>query len=172
MKEIISVLSKQSLDEINSWKKKYPKEGERSVILAALRIIQHQLGGYLTVQAMDEIAAMLQVPKIAIYEVATFYSMYETKPVGKNVISICTNISCMLVGSGDLLSYVEQKLGIKAGQSTPDGLIYLKLEEECLAACCEAPAIQINHKYYTHVDKIAMDTIIEGLQQESTNSHE
>ena len=163
----VTMLSKESITEINDWVARYPREQKRSAVLAALRIAQHQLGGYLTVPIMDEVATLLEIPKIAVYEAATFYSLYETKPVGKNVISVCTNLSCMLVGGNELLRHLEHKLGITAGNSTEDGLVYLKEEEECLAACCDAPALQVNHRYYTKVSKSDVDSILSSLSNDT-----
>ena len=104
------------------------------------------------------------MPEIAVYEVASFYSMLETKPVGRHSISVCTNISCMLRGSDELLAHIEGKLGIKLGESTPDGRIYLKPEEECLAACCGAPMLMIDHKYYERLTTEKVDELLEALE--------
>ena len=87
--------------------------------------------------------------RIAVYEVASFYSMYETQPVGRHCVAVCTNISCMLMGSQNIVDHVESKFGIKLGQSTPDGRIFLKVEEECLAACAGGPMMQVDHVYHT-----------------------
>ena len=100
---------------------------------------------------MDAVAAYLGLPPIQVYEVATFYSMFETKPVGRHHVSVCTNISCMLRGSQEIVEHVEKKLGIKTGESTPDGRIYLKREEECLAACNNAPMMMVDHVYHENL---------------------
>ena len=151
----------EALKEINKWIEKYPKKKRKSAVIAALRIAQHENQGYLTIELMDEVAEIINIPKISVYEVATFYSMYEVKPVGKIPISICTNLSCMLSGSDEIVAYAERKLGIKTGESSLDGMFYLKCEEECLAACSYAPVVQINHKTITNVTVEKLDKIIE-----------
>ena len=112
---------------------------------------------------MDAVAEYLGMPRIAVYEVATFYSMFETKPAGRHSISVCTNISCMLNGADDLVGYIEGKLGIKTGESTPDGRIHLKREEECLAACCGGPMLMVDHVYHEHLTKAKIDQILGQL---------
>jgi NADH-quinone oxidoreductase subunit E len=103
------------------------------------------------------------LPTIQVYEVATFYSMFQTKPVGKHNVAICTNVSCMLRGADDIVDHVEKKLGVKLGESTEDGRIYLKREEECLAACCGAPMMMVNHKYHENLTTEQVDGILDGL---------
>ncbi len=112
---------------------------------------------------MDAVADFLKVPRIGVYEVATFYSMFQTEPVGRHNVSICTNISCMLRGADDIVRHVENKLGIKQGESTEDGRIYLKREEECLAACCGAPMMMVDHRYYENVSKELVEVILDDL---------
>ena len=97
------------------------------------------------------------------YEVATFYSMFQTKPVGRHNVAICTNVSCMLRGAEEIVEHVENRLGIKLGESTEDGRIYLKREEECLAACCGAPMMMVDHKYYENLTSEQVDEILDGL---------
>lgn len=158
-----SLLSEHACHVIDDWVAKYPPERKQSAILAALREVQHENNGFLTTPLMDAVAAYLGMAKIAVYEVASFYSMYETKPVGRHSVSICTNVSCMLRGSDDLVAHVERKLGIKTGASTSDGRIYLKPEEECLAACCGAPMMMVDHVYYEHLTPGKVDEILDGL---------
>ena len=112
---------------------------------------------------MDAIAAYLKLPAIQVYEVATFYSMFETKPVGRHSISVCTNISCWLRGADDLVAHIEKKLGIKLGESTPDGKYYLKREEECLAACCGAPMMMVDHHYFENLTPEKVDEVLDSL---------
>ena len=157
-------LSAHLKEEIDHWLTKFPPERKRSAVLAALRAAQHENHGFLTTQQMDAIAEYLQLPPVQVYEVASFYSMFETKPVGRIHISVCTNISCMLCGSDDILKHVEKKLGIKVGQSTPDGKFYLKQEEECLAACNNAPMMMIDHVYYEHLTPEKVDQILDGSE--------
>lgn len=157
------VLSQHSIDEIREWMSRYPDDQKQSAVLAALRVAQHQNQGYLTVELMDACAEILHMPKIAVYEVASFYSMYETEPVGRHCVAICTNISCMLMGSQNIVDHVENKLGIKLGQSTPDGKIFLKVEEECLAACAGGPMMQVDHVYHTGLTPEKVDSILDAL---------
>jgi NADH-quinone oxidoreductase subunit E len=113
---------------------------------------------------MNAIAAFLELPTIQVYEVATFYSMFQTKEVGRNEVAICTNVSCMLRGADDLVDHVEKKLGVKLGESTEDGKVFLKREEECIAACCGAPAMMVNHKYYENLTMEMVNEILDGLE--------
>ncbi|MCG3143773.1 MAG: NADH-quinone oxidoreductase chain 2 [Gammaproteobacteria bacterium] len=157
-------LSDHARHVIDGWLAKYPADRKRSAVLAALREVQHENGGHLTVDLMDAVAAYLELPTIAVYEVASFYSMFELQPVGRNSVSVCTNVSCMLCGADDILTHIESKLGIKTGESTPDGRIYLKREEECLAACCGAPMMQVNHRYYENLTTEKVDGILDALK--------
>ena len=158
------LLSAHARAEIDHWLTRYPDDQKQSAVLAALREAQHENGGYLTTDLMDAVADYLAMPPIAVYEVASFYSMFETKPVGRNHIAVCTNISCMLRGSDTVLAYIERKLGIKLGDSTPDGKFYLKREEECLAACCGAPMMQVNHIYYERLTPEKVDQVLDSLE--------
>jgi NADH-quinone oxidoreductase subunit E len=112
---------------------------------------------------MNAVAEYLELPTIQVYEVATFYSMFQTREVGRNEVAICTNVACMLRGADDLVDHVENRLGVKTGESTDDGRIFLKQEEECIAACCGAPAMMVNHKYYENLTKEQVDEILDGL---------
>jgi NADH-quinone oxidoreductase subunit E len=131
--------------------------------MAALRIIQDANGGWLTQQTMDEVAAYLSLPPIAIYEVATFYSMYEHKPVGRNKLCVCTNISCMINNSDQIVDHLNKKLGIKFGEVTEDGRFSLK-EVECLGACGGAPMMQVGRKYYENLTPEKLDSILDELE--------
>ena len=113
-------------DEIDRWIAKFPEGKQRSAVIAALHAVQHHNNGYLTTDLMDLVADYLAMPAIQVYEVATFYSMFQTRPVGRNEVAICTNISCMLRGADTIVQQVESKLGIKQGESTADGRIFLK----------------------------------------------
>ena len=157
------VLDAHSVEEIDQWLERYPADQKQSAVLAALRAVQHQNDGFLTVELMDAVAEKLEMPKIAVYEVASFYSMYETKPVGKHCIAICTNISCMLMGSETIVNHVENKYGIKLGESTADGKIYLKIEEECLAGCDGGPMMQVDHVYHMKLTPEKVDKILDSL---------
>ncbi len=157
-------LSAHLKEEIDHWLTKFPPERKRSAVLAALRAAQHENHGFLTSQQMDAIAEYLQLPPIQVYEVASFYSMFETKPVGRYHVSVCTNISCMLCGGEELLEHVEKHLGIKVGESTADGRIFLKREEECLAACTGAPMMMVDHVFYENLTPAKADEILDGLK--------
>ncbi|HSS65562.1 MAG TPA: NAD(P)H-dependent oxidoreductase subunit E [Gammaproteobacteria bacterium] len=158
------VLSGHTRKEIDTWLKKYPADQPRSAVLAALRAAQHQNQGYLTQDLMDAVAVYLNLPPIYVYEAATFYSMYETRPVARHSVSVCTNISCMLCGADDIVAHIEKKLGITIGESTGDGRIFLKQEEECLAACQGAPMMMVDHVYYENLTLETVDQILDALE--------
>ncbi len=164
MTDTDTILSAHTREEIDSWLARYPADKKKSALLAALRAAQHQNKGYLTTELMDAVAAYLDLAPIEVYEVASFYSMYELQPVARHNIAVCTNVCCMLMGSDTIVSHLENKLGIKLGESTPDGRIYLKVEEECLAACAGGPMMQVNHKYYTDLTPEKVDEIIDSLE--------
>lgn len=151
-------------EEIDDWVARFPDDQKRSAVIGALHAAQHENHGYVTTEQMDAIADYLALQPIQVYEVASFYSMFETKVVGRNNVSICTNVSCMLRGADDLVAHVEKKLGIKLGESTADGRIYLKREEECLAACCGAPMMMVNHIYHENLDTDKVDSILDDLE--------
>jgi len=157
-------LSEHTRAEIDHWVAKFPPGRQRSAVLSALRAAQEQNHGFLTPDLMDGIAEYLGLPPIQVYEVASFYSMFETHPCGRHHVSVCTNISCMLRGGEDIAAYVEKKLGIRTGESTPDGRIFLKREEECLAACTGAPMMMIDHVYHEHLTREKIDRILAELK--------
>ncbi len=157
------LLSEHVREEIEHWKARFPQDRQRSAVIGALHAVQHENDGYLTPELMDAVAEYLELPNIQVYEVATFYSMFQTKPVGRHNIAICTNVSCMLRGADEIVEHVEKKLGVKLGESTEDGRIYLKREEECLAACCGAPMMMVNHKYFENLTTDQVDDILDGL---------
>ena len=156
-----NVLSDEVRHEIDHWIAKFPPDRKRSAVIGALHAAQHQNHGFLSTELMDAVADYLGLPPIQVYEVASFYSMFETKPCGRKHISVCTNISCMLRGAEDIVAAVEAKLGIKTGESTPDGKFYLKREEECLAACNNAPMMMIDHVYYENLRPETVGAIID-----------
>jgi NADH-quinone oxidoreductase subunit E len=149
--------------EIDQWIAKYPEDWKQSAVMAALRIVQDANGGWLTTELMNNVAAYLDMPPIAVYEVATFYSMYELKPVGKHKICVCTNVSCMINDSDRIVEHLEQKLGIRMGETTEDGRFTLK-EVECLGACGGAPMLQIGKQYYENLTPEIVDSILDGLE--------
>ena len=157
-------LSQHAREEIDELLTHFPADQKKSALLGALSIVQHENNGYLTDELMVAVADYLELAKIEVYEVASFYSMYELKPVARNNVAICTNICCMLMGSQTIVDHVETKLGIKIGESTADGRIYLKKEEECLAACAGGPMMQVNHVYYENLTPEKVDAILDSLE--------
>jgi len=150
-------------EEIDRWLAKYPPDRKQSAVLAALHAVQHH-HGWVETRHMDAVARYLDMPPVSVYEVASFYSMIETKPVGRHTVAICTNISCMLCGAEEIVAHVEKKLGIRLGESTPDGRIYLKKEEECLAACCGAPMMAVDGHYHERLTPEKVDEILDALE--------
>ncbi len=158
------ILSAHVVAEIDRWVGKFPKGKQRSALIGALLATQHANGGFLGDEQMTAVADYLDLPVVQVYEVATFYSMFETKPIGRHSISVCTNISCMLNGCDRIVDHLEKKLGIKTGESTADGRFYLKQEEECLAACDGAPMMMVDHVYYENLSVESVDNILDGLE--------
>ena len=157
-------LSQHARDAIDAALKKYPPERKRSAVLAALHEAQHDNHGHLTTELMDAVAEYLGLPNIQVYEVASFYSMFETSPCGRHSVSVCKNISCMLRGSDEIIAHIERKYGVKLGESTKDGRFLLKKEEECLAACAGAPMMMVDHKYHENLTIEKVDEILGGLK--------
>ncbi len=160
----MTIINKDISNLIDNVLQKFPKDRKKSAIIESLLILQHNNNGYITKEIIHELSKYLSVSEIEIYEVATFYSMINIKPVGKNIIAVCNNVSCMLRGSDKILSHIEKKLNIKAGESTADNKFYLKDEIECLAACNGGPMMQINHKNYENISIEQVDKIIENLK--------
>jgi NADH-quinone oxidoreductase subunit E len=158
----INLISAVARKQIDQWIAKYPPDQKQSAVMAGLRIVQEANGGWLTTELMDAVAEYLGMPPIAVYEVASFYSMYEHKPVGRHKICVCTNISCLLRGSDDVVKHLEEKLGIKMGQTTADGKFTLKVVE-CLGACVGAPMFQIGREYYENLTPAKIDAILDKL---------
>ena len=158
------VLSEETRREIDRWTAKFPPERRRSALLAALRAAQHQNHGWLSTGLMDAVAEHLGLPPIQVYEVASFYSMFETKPAGRVHVSVCTNISCMLCGADRIVTAVERHLGIKTGESTPDGKFFLKREEECLAACNNAPMMMVDHVYHENLTPESAIRVLDSVK--------
>jgi len=159
-------LSDKIKKEIDSIKNKFPEDQNKSSIIESLLIIQHENNGYLTNELIESLANYLNVQKIDVYEVATFYSMFSLKPIGKNTISVCTNVSCMLRNSDEIVNYIQKKLKVKIGESTKDNKFYLKDEMECLAACNGAPMMQVNHINYENLTYEKIDKILDGIKDE------
>jgi NADH-quinone oxidoreductase subunit E len=158
------LLTAESRARIDGWIAKYPPEQKKSAVLSALQIAQEQNGGWVTSELMDAVADYLDMQPVEVYEVSTFYSIIEIEPVGRNMVALCTNLSCMLCGSETIVEYVEKKLGIKLGETTPDGRITLKLEEECLAACAGGPMMTVNGHYKENLTPETVDEILDTLE--------
>ena len=156
------ILSANARQVIDTWVAKYPPEQKQSAVLSALHVAQDENGGWLSQELMDAVADYLEMPRIAVYEVATFYDMYDLKPVGRHKIKVCTNIACMLRGSDDVVKHVQEKLGIKFGETTKDGKFVLK-EVECLAACKGAPMMQVDKSYHEDLTPEKIDKILDEL---------
>ena len=152
------VLSDKTRAHIDHWLSKFPPDRKRSAVLQGLHAAQEQNQGWLTDELIAGVAKYLDLPPVWAYEVASFYSMFETEKVGRNNVAICTNISCWLNG------HCEKKLGIKHGESTPDGRVYLKREEECLAGCGGAPMMVINGHYHERLTLEKVDELLDGLE--------
>jgi len=160
----VALLNQNIKEEIDQWVQKFPQGKQRSAIIASLHSVQHFNQGFLTTELMNEVADYLDLPRIQVFEVASFYSMFNTRPVGIHEISICTNISCMLKGSDEILDHIQKRLSIKVGESTPDGKIFLKKEEECLAACTGAPMLMLDHQYIENLNIKKVDEILDELE--------
>jgi NADH-quinone oxidoreductase subunit E len=157
------MISNNAKKQIDSWVKKYPKDRRSSAVMQALKIVQAENNNQLTNGNIKAVADYLNMPNIAVAEVATFYENYNHKPVGKHIIRFCHNISCMLNGADDLIAHLEAKLGVKTGEVTKDGLISIK-KVECLGACVGAPMFQIDDKYYENLTTSKIDDIVDGLK--------
>lgn len=158
------LLSAAARATIDAWLAKYPADRRDSAVLCALQAAQEQNGGWVSRELMDAVADYLGMAPVRVYEVGTFYSMIELEPVGRNMVALCTNISCMLCGAETLVEHVEKKLGIRLGETTPDGRITLKQEEECLAACSSGPMMTVNGHYHEQLTPEKVDAILDGLE--------
>lgn len=147
------------IQTINHWLKKFPPNQKQSAVLIALRLVQEE-HGFLTRELMDAVANYLEIPAISVYEVATFYSMYETKPVGRHIINVCTNISCKLRGASQIMQYLEEQLQINCGATTSDNRFTLR-STECLAACVNAPMMQVDKDYHENLTAAKIDHILQ-----------
>ena len=164
MTDTAVLLSEETLKSIDHWVAKFPPEQKRSALIQSLMAAQEQNGGWLNRELIEAVAEYLGLPPVWAFEVASFYSMFHQDPVGRNKVNICTNISCWLNGAEDIVQHVEEKLGVKLGETTDDGRITLVVEEECLAACCGAPMMVVNRHYHENLDTAAVDRILDGLE--------
>ena len=158
-KSRIDLIPANVREEIDRWIAKYPPEHKRAAVMAALRLVQETHGNTLTTELIEAVAEYLEMPPIAVHEVATFYSMYNLKPVGRHEVCVCTNISCMLCGSDRIAEHLKKKLGVGFGETTKDGRFTLK-EVECLGACVGAPMMQVGKTYYEFLTPAKVDEIL------------
>lgn len=161
-KTLLQYMTAEQMQDIDLWVAKYPSNQRQSAVMSTLRIVQ-EAHGHLTPELMDAIAAYLQMPAIAVYEVASFYTMYEHQPVGKHLINVCTNISCQLRNSKEIVNYLEKKLEIKLGETTDDGRFTLR-SVECLGACVNAPMMQVDKDYHENLTTDSIDKVLEQYQ--------
>lgn len=160
----IKILSHSAKSKIDHWLTKFPKDKRQSAVLYALKVVQEEEPGhYLSQAAMDSVAAYLDMPNIAVYEVASFYSLFDLSPVGRHKISVCTNISCMLNNSDAILEHLKNRLGVDINETTPDGRFTLK-EVECLCACGGAPVMQVGDCYHENLTVEKIDRLLEELE--------
>ncbi len=158
--------SLEKLNRINEIISRYPQDKQKSALLPVLHIAQNEFGGWLDVPVMDYVATLLDIEPIEVYEVASFYSMYNLKPVGKHLFEVCQTGPCMLNGSDDIIDYIKEKLNIQVGETTADGMFTLKTVE-CLGACGYAPMMQYGKTYREHLTKERVDGIIEECRAKS-----
>jgi NADH-quinone oxidoreductase subunit E len=156
--------STEAMQEVARILAQYPADKQKSALLPVLHIAQLEFGGWLSTETMDYVARLLHLHPIEVYEVATFYSMYHMKPVGKVLIEVCQTGPCMICGAEKIISYIEKKLGIKVGETTPDNMYTLKTVE-CLGACGYAPMFQVGEKFYEHLTEEKVDIILEELKR-------
>ncbi|MFT6834595.1 MAG: NADH-quinone oxidoreductase subunit E [Francisellaceae bacterium] len=158
-----SIFSKDITSKINWWLAKYPKDQRQSAVIPGLHLLQDENGGHLTTELMDQLAEFIGMPNVSVYEVSKFYSMYEHEAIGKHKLNICTNISCMLRGSKEIITHIENKLDIKMGQSTADGKFTLRAVE-CQGACCGAPMLEVGKQFHENLTIEKVDKLLEGLE--------
>ena len=158
--------SNDKLNKVNDLISRFPKGKQKSALLPLLHMAQQEFGGWLDVSTMDYVASLLHIQPIEVYEVATFYSMYNLKPVGKYVFEVCQTGPCMVSGSDNIINYIQQKLNIGIGETTQDGLFTLKVVE-CLGACGYAPMMQLGKTYREHLTNEKVDQVIEECVKNS-----
>lgn len=162
MSESNSLLSESVRNQIDVWLTKFPTDQKQSALLPALMATQKANGNWLSTELMDAVAEYLDLPKITVYEAVTFYSMFETKPVGKNMIYVCDHLSCQLCGSDKVVDHLKKKLDVEVGETTEDGKFTLQTVE-CLGACVNAPMMQVNDDYHEHLTEEKIDKLLETL---------
>jgi len=161
--------SDNRLQEVQQIIARYPEGRHKSALLPVLHLAQQEFGGWLSTEAMDYVAGLLQLQPIEVYEVATFYSMYNLQPVGKHLLEVCQTGPCMLNGSEAIVAHIYERLGIRPGQTTPDGLFTLKTVE-CLGACGYAPMLQHGKNYREHLTREKIDALIDSCSAQTVNA--
>jgi NADH-quinone oxidoreductase subunit E len=162
--------SDDKLAKVQEIVQRYPEGKQKSALIPVLHLAQENFGGWLSAETMDYVAELLQISSIEVYEVATFYSMYNLQPVGKYLFEVCHTGPCMLRGSDDIVTYIYEKLGIKSGENTADGMFTLKTVE-CLGACGYAPMMQLGKYYKEHLTKERVDSIIEECRKNAASNN-
>lgn len=162
--------SEEQLNKVQDFISRYPEGKEKSALLPILHLAQEEHGGWLDTDAMDYVASLLKIEPIEVYEVATFYSMYNLAPVGKYIFEVCQTGPCMLNGSDQIIDYIKEKLSIGVGETTEDGMFTLKTVE-CLGACGYAPMMQLGKVYKEHLTKEKIDQIVEDCRQKTTQNN-
>lgn len=162
--------SEEKLNKVNELIGRYPEGKSKSALLPILHLAQQEFGGWLDVSTMDYVATLLNIQPVEVYEVASFYSMYNLKPVGKYVFEVCQTGPCMLNGSDQIIDYIKQKLNIGVGETTEDGMFTLKTVE-CLGACGYAPMMQMGKIYKEHLTPVKVDQIIEECRNNSARNN-
>jgi NADH-quinone oxidoreductase subunit E len=162
--------SDEKLKKVDEIIARYPEGKQKSAILMILHLAQEEFGGWLSPETMDYVATILKIEPIEVYEVATFYSMYNLKPVGRYMFEVCQTGPCMLRGSDDIIEYIKKKLGINVGETTPDGLFTLKTTE-CLGACGYAPMMQLGKFFREHLTPEKVDQIIEECRNTAATNN-
>ena len=157
--------SEKTMEQIAAIIKKYPEGKHKSALLPVLHMAQRERNGYLSVETMNEVAAMLNLEPVEVYEVATFYSMFNLQPVGRFVLEVCRTSPCCIVGGEQIMDYLKQKLSISEGETTPDGLFTIK-PMECLGSCGTGPVLQILEKFYENLTEAKIDEIIADCKQQ------
>jgi NADH-quinone oxidoreductase subunit E len=162
--------SEQKLKEVEQIVARYPAGKQKSALLPVLHLAQQEFGGWLDVPVMDYVASLLKLEPIEVYEVATFYSMYNLKPVGRYMFEVCQTGPCMLNGSDTIVQHIYDRLGIKPGETTSDGMFTLKTVE-CLGACGYAPMMQMGKTFREHLTKEKVDAIIDECRKNAERNN-
>jgi NADH-quinone oxidoreductase subunit E len=162
--------SAEKLNKVKEIMARYPDGKQKSALIPVLHLAQEENGGWLSTEAMDHVAELLSILPIEVYEVATFYTMFNLKPVGKYVFEVCRTGPCMLNGSDNIIEYIKEKLSIKEGETTPDGMFTLK-PAECLGACGYAPMMQLGKHYREHLTKEKVDAIIDECRRNAASNN-